>query len=332
MGKEKDVILNMEVGQENKVPQKGSELPKGQETQVVGQPELQQSTRNEQYKLAEARTELAGIPQPVAEPPPSQTNSTLYEPKGFKQAPLRTLRNIFFYPTTEANFQIAVGTGMLTVSAAVISSAVGHPEVGGVVALVGEALLVGELGSLFLRKRSLSEFFRVHKNRVTEEKVLSDGTVVDLDDSVGELHMSGLTKIWRLNSEKDKTKRALILMNGVLQGLVNLADKAENDSWFKDIRAFKGTSFIVNPRIAEKFGFQVDELQGNYRSFVSRAIRALDRKLALLPKEVGKQNVRIAWISRESLIAHKGVIKEEFDKVQRALVRRVASPAANTKV
>src|SRR3989344_851828 len=315
----------MESRQEEGLVKKEPEASLPQEPQTV-QSELPQSAGNEQDRLAEVRAELEGIPQPVAETIPSQTSNSLYERKGFKQAPLKVLRNTFFYPTTEANFQIAVGTGMLTVFGAVVSSALGHPEVGGIIALAGEALLVGEFGSLFLRKRSLSEFFRVNKNRVSEEKVLSDGVVVGLDDSVGELHMDGLTKIWRLNSEKDKTKRALILMSGVLQCLVNLTVKAENDPWFKDIRAFKGTSFIVNPRIAEKFGFQVEDLQGNYRSFISRAIRVLDRKLTLLPKEVGEQDVRIAWVSKEGLINHKEVIKEELDRVQRALERRAASP------
>ncbi len=262
---------------------------------------------------------------PVANTLPSnltQVNTPQEKLRGFRQDPLRVLRNTFLYPTAETNMQIVVGSvGMVGLSS-LVASALGHPELAVTVTSAAEVLLAGEFVSLFARRKGLSGFLQVNRNRVTEEKVLTDGTKIGLDDTVGELSISSFTKLWRMRFKKDRTKRALTVASGVLEGLVNLANKSETDPWFQNFTAFKGTSHIVNPRIAEKFGFQVEKPRAGYASTVLHYIRNFNRVITLMPKDVGNQEIHIAWISKEGLISHKKTIQEELDKVNRALTRR----------
>lgn len=251
-----------------------------------------------------------------------QVSITPTKPNGFREHPFKVVRNSLLYPTTEENVKLALGTGATAISSYVVTLTLGYPEIGGAISLITAALLMGEFGSLFIRQKQLSTFLRVHKNRITEEKVLADGTTITLDDSVGELHVSGTTRIWKMRFEKDRTKRALVIMEGILAGLVNLADKSQTDPWFQNIVAFKGTSHIVNPNIAQRFGFQVEQPQGIYESMISRYIRSLDRILTLMPSDLGNQPINIAWISKAGLISHKEVIQAELDKVRRALSTR----------
>lgn len=246
------------------------------------------------------------------------------KPKGFWQSPLKVVKNAVWYPTWEAGTVVVLGS-LTTIPVATAVAVLGAPEVG-MAAYLGALGLTGyELVRNFVRERKVGNFFRVMKVKPNSEKALKDGTRVTLDDFVGELHMSGLTRLWRLAFMKDKMKRALIVSEGVLQGLVNLGEKVQqSDPWYRDFKAFKGTSWIVNPRIAERFGFEVGGSESGW--FFSVFLRKVDKTASFAPEMAPMAEIRTAWISREKLLEvyESGVIQNELAKVKRALARRTS--------
>lgn len=249
------------------------------------------------------------------------------KPRGFREAPLKVLRNAIQYPTYEA---IMIGTfSAFGVTAA--TSALGIPAVGLVGVVGAGAYLVYEMIRAKQRERKVSDFFRVMKVKPGREKVLQDGTQVGLDDSVGELHTSGVMRLRKLVGEKDKVKRALIVSEGILQGLDTIGEKLNtNDPWFTDFKAFKGTSWIVNPRIAERFGFEVGPSEMG--SILAAIVRATEKLFVQIPQLAPENDIRTAWISRDKFLrVHtSGIVKEELAKIRRGLDRRnhqASSPA-----
>lgn len=295
-------------------------LSEGETVREETRPLVSKSKREESERLAQLHAQLKSyISLPV------QPSAKEHHPKGFWRSPFKVARNFLLYPTWEAKMMVALGS-LTAIPLSVTTAALGAPGVG-MAGYLGALSLTGyELVRTRIMERKVSNFFTVIKVMPGKEKFLKDGTRVTLDDFVGELHMSGLTRLWRLAFMKDKVKRALIVTEGVLEGLVNVGEKVRGgDPWYGDFKAFKGTSWIVNPRIAERFGFEVSEPEGG--RFFTIYLRKVDKAISFVPQMAPMAEIHTAWISRAKLmeVYDSGIIQDELAKLRRGLARRTES-------
>lgn len=319
------------MNEETPRPDLGVEKPTSEKKPISEVETVQRETRplvskskEESERLAQLQLKLQSLPKVDIQGQNSLQfqQSTQEHPKGFWHSPLKVARNSLLYPTWETETMVALGS-LTSIPLSVAIAALGAPGVGVAGYLAALGLTGFELVRNRMMERKVSNFFRVMKVMPGKEKFLKDGTRVTLDDFVGELHMSGLTRLWRLAFMKDKVKRALIVTEGVLEGLVNVGEKVRGgDPWYSDFKAFKGTSWIVNPRIAERFGFEVSEPEGG--RFFTIFLRKVDKAISFVPQMAPMAEIHTAWISRAKLmeVYDSGIIQDELAKLRRGLIRR----------